>query len=173
METMTALKVFACERRRELVVACVAIMQGCDKTIPVRLCGIDPKIDMFRKRRRAVKHRGLTANEQILDSVPVKALEKVYDHAQLSGPGCANAIASSGATVRGASIAARPRLCRARWPRPRSGLGQWHPSIAGRFHRGPWPHNNHCCRLIKSKLGRQFRTTNHHPRCLKGMAPAH
>ncbi len=65
-------------------------------------------------RHRAVKNRGLAADEQILNATSVKALEKVCDHARLSGREAANASANCGATVREESDAATRRLCRAK-----------------------------------------------------------
>src|ERR1039458_10151327 len=82
-------------------------------------------------------------------SVPVKALEKVCDHAPPSSRQSANATASSAATARGASIAARCPPCRARLLPPGS-CSPWRRQLfAGWLRRDPCRHNTHRRRLSK------------------------
>jgi hypothetical protein len=87
----------------------------------------DPEVNVFRKGRRAVKHRRLPADEQILDAVTLKALEKVCDHAPPSNPADANASANCAAAARAESSQPPPdfRLVR------RNRFRQQHRRICG------------------------------------------
>lgn len=102
MIAVTALDVFAVYRGSEFVIARVAFAKRGPEAFEVLLRWIDPKVDVFRKSRRALEHSCLAANQQVFDSLAAKALEKVCGHALLSGPEYANASASYGATAPGA-----------------------------------------------------------------------
>src|SRR5688572_12967298 len=105
MKTMAAPKILHVEGGSQFVVRSLAINQSGNKLIAICVCRIDPKVDILRKCCSAIKHCGLPADQQILNFVSVKVLEKVCDHARISGRECANASASSGANARVASDA--------------------------------------------------------------------
>src|ERR1035437_1873433 len=128
MKTVSALKMFNRKRRCQLVVTRPTITQRQKETVAVFFSRVYPKINIFGKCGRAIKHRGLAADEQILDPVSVKALEKVCDHAQPSSQEAANASANCGATARAESgVAIRPP-CRARPLLPIASARLWHQS---------------------------------------------
>jgi hypothetical protein len=85
MEAMAADQVLDRERRCEFVVAGTAVTQSSEEARAVVLGRVNPQVDVLRKGGSAVKDGGLAANEQVLDGVVVKALEKVCDHGRLAG----------------------------------------------------------------------------------------
>jgi hypothetical protein len=54
------------------------------KPFTILSSGFDPKINVFRKRRRTIQNAGLPTDQQVLDAVISQASEKVCDHGLLA-----------------------------------------------------------------------------------------
>src|SRR6185503_2089846 len=123
MEAMAAHQMLNSERRCEFIITGVAVAQSCEEARAVFLGRIKPQVDVFRKGGSAIKDGCLAADQQVLDAVMAKVLEKACDHERCAGRADESASPKNDANAPGASAFARRRPDSWREPHGASTLG--------------------------------------------------